>query len=81
MAMPAHPPDLAGWVADNQCKVRNVLGYHCPGSDKRVASNCDSADDRRIRTDSASPFQARCLVKRVSIHLRITAPVYTETLF
>src|ERR1039457_2467323 len=72
--MPCHPSDLAGRVADNQRKVRNVLRDDGTGSNKRVTSYRYAADDRRIRTDGASPLQVRSLVKGVPVHLgaRIT---------
>ena len=71
VAVPAHPSNLACWVAHDQREIWHVLGHNRSGPDERVTTDRDAAHDRGVRADRAAASSSSVVsYKRVPIHLR-----------
>ena len=57
MSMSTHPAYLAGWISDDQRKVRNVSSNNCTGAYECIAANCNAADDCCVGSNCAAALQ------------------------
>src|SRR5438094_5321026 len=64
-----HPSDVASGIANDQRKVRHALGDNRTRTDKCIASDGDTADNRGVGSNGTTALQTGDLIQRMPIHL------------